>query len=218
MTSTLGTGSRPTKLRLWGEFLLLFIGVPIAMLVFFGSYSLFGALAGLTAIAAILLAVTPGFRIKELRQGPVLGEWRLILVFAAVTAAVCLGLASVLVPERMFGLMLAWPERWLTIMLLYPIVSAAPQELIFRPLFFRRYGALFPNEGVAVFANAFVFGFGHLFYQNPVVILMTTAGGVLFALAYLRHRSFLLAWVLHAIAGQIVFTAGLGIYFYHGAV
>ena len=47
---------------------------------------------------------------------------------------------------------------------------------------------------------------------------MTGCGGAIMAWAYLRNRSVLLAWVLHSLAGQITFTVGLGIYFYHGAV
>ena len=36
--------------------------------------------------------------------------------------------------------------------------------------------------------------------------------------AYLRNRSTLLAVVLHSIAGQLIYTSGLGVFFYHGAV
>ena len=43
-------------------------------------------------------------------------------------------------------------------------------------------------------------------------------GGLIFGLVYLRFGSLLLATVLHAIAGQLVFTSGLGVYFYHGAI
>ena len=71
---------------------------------------------------------------------------------------------------------------------------------------------------VLLIANGALFGFGHLFYDNWVTIAMTACGGAIMGWAYLRHRSVLLAWVLHALAGQIIFTVGLGVYFYHGAV
>ena len=29
---------------------------------------------------------------------------------------------------------------------LYPLLSALPQEIVFRPLFFRHYGALLPRD------------------------------------------------------------------------
>lgn len=209
---------RPTRQRLWAEFGTLFIGVPILMAVFFGLYPLFPVILALAAISVVLLWRTPGFSFRELWRGPVLGEWRLIVGFAVALGVGALAAAAVLVPDSLFVIPRERPALWLMIMVFYPLLSAVPQEIIFRPLFFRRYGALFPNEGIAVFANALVFGVGHLFYMNPVTILMTVFAGAIFGWSYLRHRSFLLTCVLHAIAGQIVFTVGLGRYFYHGAV
>ena len=54
--------------------------------------------------------------------------------------------------------------------------------------------------------------------MNPVTIGLTVIAGWVMGWAYLRRRSFLLACVLHSVAGQIVFTVGLGRFFYHGAV
>jgi len=97
-------------------------------------------------------------------------------------------------------------------------LTGSESELVYRPLFFRLYGRLFRSERWALVANAALFGLGHLFYMNPVTILSTMAAGAIFAAAYLRSQSFLLAVILHALAGQIVFTSGLGVFFYHGAV
>ena len=107
---------------------------------------------------------------------------------------------------------------WLLILALYPLLSAIPQELIYRPLFFRRYSVLFQNDGLALAVNSAVFGLAHLLYMNPVTIGLAAFGGLVFGWVYLRHGSVLLAMLLHALAGQLVFTSGLGIYFYHGAV
>ncbi|MBK0397565.1 CPBP family intramembrane metalloprotease [Limibaculum sp. M0105] len=220
--TTAAAGAAPLtparKLRLWAEFLALFVGTPVLMVAFFGQYPLFPLLFALAAMSALLLAVTPGFRFRELIEGPVLYEWRLILGFVVMVALACTTVALVLVPERFLELPRQRPELWLLIMVAYPIASVVPQELIYRPLFFRRYGRLFPNVGTAVVANAAAFGLGHLFFLNWVTISMTAVGGAVMAWAYMRHRSFLLACVLHAVAGQIVFTTGLGIFFYHGAI
>ncbi|MEM1383602.1 MAG: CPBP family intramembrane glutamic endopeptidase [Pseudomonadota bacterium] len=210
--------ARPSATWLWIEFTALFVGVPILMAVFFGSYRLFSVIFALALIAAVLLHLTPGFRWRELRRGPVLGEWRLILAFAALVSVVCVSVALILVPDRFLSLVENNFPLWIMIMVAYPIASALPQELIYRPLFFRRYGHLFPSTEWAIAANAAAFGFGHLFYMNPITIAMTAFGGAIMAWAYTRNQSFLLAWVLHAIAGQIVFTAGLGVFFYHGAI
>ncbi len=68
-----------------------------------------------------------------------------------------------------------------------------------------------------VAANGAAFGLGHLFFMNPVTIGMTALGGALIGWAYLtRGRSLMLAWVLHSLAGQIIFSSGIGIFFFHG--
>jgi uncharacterized protein len=110
------------------------------------------------------------------------------------------------------------PELWLMIMALYPLLSALPQELVFRPLFFRRYGDRFPGGSIALLANGALFGLAHLMFWNWPAVLLSTADGPIFAHAYARRGSFPLAVVLHAICGAIIFTSGLGTFFYHGAV
>ena len=83
------------------------------------------------------------------RAGARLGrlDWRAILGAAAATGDAAGLLVWWLVP----GQALALPRRatglWLAILLLYPVLSALPQELIFRALFFRRYRRLFPASG-----------------------------------------------------------------------
>lgn len=205
-------------LRLWGEFLLLFVGVPLLMAANFGHFSLFGVIWALAAVSLCLLMVTPGFQPRSLFRGPVLAEWRLIGIYTLVTAITCLIVVFALVPERFLELPTHRTALWAMIMLAYPILSAWPQEIIFRTLFFERYGTLFPTASIAIIVNGAAFGFGHLFYMNPVTIAFTAAGGMIMGWAYMRHRSMALAWVLHALAGQIIFTSGLGIYFYHGAI
>ena len=102
-------------------------------------------------------------------------------------------------------------------MLLYPLLSALPQELVFRVLFFRRYGALFRAAAAAVLVNGLVFALAHLMFWNAVAPGLTFAGGLLFARGY-RAGGFGQAVVLHALCGAVIFTSGLGRFFYHGAV
>ena len=65
--------------------------------------------------------------------------------------------------------------------------------------------------------NAFVFSFAHLMYWSVVVAVLTLIGGWIFARAYLI-RGFPSAWILHGIAGNVLFTVGMGAYFWSGAV
>ena len=223
MTETiLAARPRPSRLQLWSELLALFVGVPTLMAVFFEFLQrqrlLFGLIWLLAGVALFLLFRTPGWQARSLLRGPVLGEWRLILVFWVVTALVSTGFVFAINPDLFLSFALARPEIWLMVMIAYPIASALPQEIIFRSLFFERYGELFPSTALLIAANGVLFGLGHLFYDNWITITMTAAGGAIMGWAYLRHRSMLLAWVMHALAGQLVFTAGLGRYFYSGAI
>ena len=65
---------------------------------------------------------------------------------------------------------------------------------------------------------ATLFSLAHLMYWSWIVAVMTFAGGLLFTWAYRKRGSFFYAVLLHAIAGNIIFAAGLGIYFYSGNV
>ena len=104
---------------------------------------------------------------------------------------------------------------WLLIMILYPVLSAFPQEIVYRSFFFKRYGNLFKNKKVLIFVNAFLFSFAHIIYLNPIVILFTFIGGLIMAESYSKHNSLIKVSIEHGLYGDIVFTSGLGAYFYH---
>lgn len=197
------------------EFTLLFLALPLAAATLFPPFWVWPVLVCVTSIGLVLLAATPGFRWRSLVEGGV--AWRSVGLVAGLTAVAALILVPTLVPDQAFGLPRRSLRLWGLVMLLYPLLSALPQELLFRPLFFHRYGGLFPRPRVAVAVNGFVFGLAHLMFWNWIALAMTTAGGILFALGYRRH-GFLTAVAMHAVAGCILFTSGLGTFFYHGAV
>lgn len=202
-----------------GEFAVLYLAAPVAHLAFFDTLGVFPPLAALVAAAVLLLAATPEFRWAELVDVRGLGRWLpLVGAFALVAVLVVGGLTLALVPERQLALPRYQPQLWAGIMVLYPLVSVLGQELLFRPLFFRRYGHLFGSEALAVAANAAVYALAHAFYQNWVAVGLSFVAGLVFAAAYVRSGSFPLVFLLHAIGGQVVFTAGLGVFFYHGAI
>lgn len=213
-----GEGGRLRTRRLWAEFALLYGGVPLAMLAGFGLYPLFPVLLVLAAIAAWLLSRTPGWSWRELIEGGLLRHWRMLAVFTGACAATILTLVLWLRPDSLLAIPTYRPALWAVIVVFYPFLSALPQELIFRPLFFRRYGGLFRDPRLAIAVNGVVFGVGHLFYQNAVAIGLSAIAGGMIGWAYWRTRSFLLAWALHAIGGILLFTLGLNSFFYHGAV
>jgi membrane protease YdiL (CAAX protease family) len=109
------------------------------------------------------------------------------------------------------------PDTYWTIMLLYPLMSVPPQELVYRTFFFHRYGALFGHAWWAAIAlNALLFGLGHIVVGTQLAIFGTMATGLLFALRYALTRSFWAVYLEHALWGALVFTVGLGRFFFTG--
>jgi len=61
--------------------------------------------------------------------------------------------------------------------------------------------------------NMIVFSYGHIVFNNVHAILITAIVSPIFTYAYLK-KSFFTCIVLHALGGQIIFTLGLGKYFF----
>lgn len=209
------------KAVLWAEFAALYVGIPLALAFGLPPSAMWPMMGVALVFAGLVLHRSPGFSWRAQFGWPGRAEWRAIAAFTAICGALCFGLVLALRPEAFLMLPLQRPGLWLFILLAYPLVSAFPQEVIFRTLFFARYRPLFPTKTAAVAANAAVFALAHLFFWNWVAMAMTAGGAVIFALAYLAagpRRGLLTATILHAAAGAMLFTSGLGVFFYHGAV
>jgi len=213
------------RARLWGEFTALFIGVPLACAYVLRPEDVVNVLAASAAAGVVLLAITPGWRWVRLLTCRPIRDLATLAVFSLISAGIIHTLVMELAPWAYLSLPTQRYELWIMIMALYPFLSALPQELLFRALFFERYGVLFgwrgdgaPMPWLAILLNSFIFGLAHLFYWNWVAVGLTAAGGLAFAYAYTRMRSFPLAFAMHVAAGQLIFTLGLGLFFYHGAV
>lgn len=204
--------------RLLGEFLALFVVLPVGVAVFLPPGAMFPILFAFTALGVGLLHVTPGFRWRDLTWGAGQVDWRAVAAFAAITAALSWAILLATRPEAFLGLYRMSPWIWLAVMLLYPLLSALPQEIMFRALFFRRYAPILPEGKAALVLNAALYALAHLLYWNWVVAVMTFAGGLVFAWVYEVRRSFPLAVILHAVAGNILFTIGTGMFFFTGTV
>ncbi|MRX49346.1 CPBP family intramembrane metalloprotease [Paracoccus sp. S-4012] len=205
------------RARLWAEFAVLFVAVPVAIAVALPPQRMFQALFVVTLAGLVILWRTGGFDWRGLMRGWRRVPWLEAGLIALAVLAAGLVLLTLLRPEARFLILRQRPEFMLLIWALYPIFSALPQELVFRALFFHRYGALVPHRPSALIVNAGVFSLAHLMYWSPVVLAMTFVGGWLFARAYVL-RGFPAAWVLHAVAGNAVFAVGLGTWFYSGNV
>jgi membrane protease YdiL (CAAX protease family) len=127
-----------------------------------------------------------------------------------------LGLAvRALAPELLFSFVKKSPGLWALVMLLYPLLSVYPQELLYRAWFFHRYAPLFGNGWGLFLASAISFGFVHIIFRNNLAIFLCILGGLLFSLTYHQSGSLLLTCLDHALFGNFLFTIGLGQFFYH---
>lgn len=197
----------------WLELLVLFVGVPFVLAVFLPPSALYPVLGTGGVVGAILLHFTPGFRWRDL-LGPV-QIWPAVGL-GAFTFVVASAVCWVVLPERFWFLIFEAPHIVLMIALLYPPIQVVPQELVYRALFFERYGTLFSSQRQAVVVNAFLFSFGHLMYWHPIVLIATFIGSFLFSHAYLQPKGFVQACVLHGFAGVAIFASGLGWLFFSG--
>jgi len=208
--------------RLWlpVEMALIFLGVPYLVDTAVHGYRLpvFIALLPVLAIVLVLLFADPAFSLKrELARGVS------ALNLASIAAVFLLGGGAIAawVAQHEPGWFLEFPrnrpDTYWTIMLLYPLMSVPPQELVYRTFFFHRYGALFGGAWWAAIAlNAMLFGFGHIVVGTELAILGTMATGLLFALRYALTRSVWAVYLEHALWGALVFTVGLGRFFFTG--
>lgn len=205
-------GLTPRQLRLAAEFAVLFVVAPLVMAVLLPPKMMFPALFAVTIAGLLLLQITPGYSWRMLRRNRLVW-WALVPM---ALGPILVGLWAVPDP---FAFALNSPLFLAMIFLLYPILSALPQELVFRVLFFERYAPILPGGAwPSIILNAALFSLAHLMYWSPLVMVMTFAGGLAFGWAWRIRGSFGTALAMHAVAGNAVFLVGLGLYFYSGNV
>lgn len=138
-----------------------------------------------------------------------------MLLRFAVCAAALTGAMLAFAPEALLSLPKRSMGLWAAIMVLYPLFSAYPQEVMFRAFFAQRYAPIFRAPGLMLIASALAFGFGHIIL-NWVAVLLCVAGGAIFMHTYLRTRSLLAAAIEHGLYGDFLFTIGFGRFLYLG--
>lgn len=202
------------------EIVLFFVIAPIAMHCAIHKWGmpLFLVLQPVLIAFILFLVWDPTFKVtRELTRGFSLGDlFSILVIFIGVGGAV-----TVFVAQAMPGQFLSFPrnrpETWSRIMVLYPLLSVAAQELFYRTFFFHRYGPLFGRwKWLAIFTNGALFGFGHILFGNWIAVAGTTFSGTLFAYRYATTRSFWAVFIEHTLWGWLVFTAGLGMFFFTG--
>lgn len=200
------------------EFILIFGGTPL--LILYTRDRLFMIMA--LWVGALLIYL---FLHHQRRNSPVeklnwagfrKGFIAILLRFAILAPAIA-GLTWYVSPESFLSLPRERTDLWLKIMIFYPLLSVWPQELIYRSFIYHRYAPLFGTGRGYVAASTLMFGYMHILFLNWVAVFMTLIGGFLFSTDYRRNKSLALTCLEHSLYGCLVFTVGLGIYFYSGA-
>jgi membrane protease YdiL (CAAX protease family) len=199
---------------------LIYVGVPLAVAIAVHDLRLpvFIALLPVLAIVLVILLADPTFSLKrELTRGFGLATLLSILaVFAVGGGAVALYVAHVH-PAWFLEFPRNRPDTFQKIILLYPLMSVMVQELVYRTFFFHRYGVLFGRAWwLAILLNGVLFGLGHIVIGTELALYGTMATGTLFAYRYAATRSFWAVFLEHTLWGALVFTVGLGRFFFAG--
>lgn len=208
-----------TRGALWAELTCLLMLPPLVWALGIWRPHPLAALAVMSVYALVVLLRDPAFDRRSLWRGSALrGEVVPLLVMFGVGMMLFAVLMWAFEPERLFSLVRERPRLWAMIMIGYPIASVYPQELIYRAFFFHRYAGLFRSRWSLILASAIVFAWAHVLFQHWIPIVSTLIGGLIFAWRYDRTRSLAVVWVEHALYGCLIFTIGLGVYFFHGTV
>ena len=146
-----------------------------------------------------------------------IGLTRMVVLFGAA-AFFLAAVVWVLLPDQFLAFPRERPVIWAAVMLLYPVISVWPQNVIYRSFVFHRYQCLFPTSNAMLWASALSFAWGHVIFQNWVALALTLPGGLIFAATYMRTRSAFASSLEHAMYGCMVFTIGLGQSLYYAAV
>ncbi len=204
-----------SRVRLGFELGGLFIVLPV--LAFFEPFPFpkLPSLILVTLYCVLVLTRDPAWSWRpRIDMGP--RETRALVIRLCVTASLIVILARILTPGTFLLFPREHPGIWVMVLCGYPFLSALPQEIIYRAFFFHRYRAFFPGTWSMVAASALCFAFVHIVYDNVPAPALSLIGGVLFATTYRTTGSLLITTGEHALYGLLVFTAGLGRFFYEG--
>ena len=192
------------------EFFFIFFILPSAIFFLDSSIIVFLTLYLVFTLSIVILYFDKSFSFTSLRKKV---DWKFIIIFSLIFFSLSFFYVILLDKDLLFIFPKSNFELWLLVILIYPFLSVIPQEIVYRVFFFQRY---FPNERSFYFLtllNMIVFSYGHIVFNNVHAILITAIVSPIFTYAYLK-KSFFTCIILHALGGQIIFTLGLGKYFF----
>ena len=211
MLSTLSRET-PHSYRLL-ELAILFVLIPFLYISKTVSIPFIIPLGTFLIYALVVLLRDKSFDRKQLGWNG-FKDWKPMLIRMGIFAVVSTVVILIFFPENLFNIPRQRPGLILLIWVFYPIWSVYPQELLYRPFFYHRYGAFFKDKRVLTFVNALLFGYLHLIFGNWIAVLGTFAASFVFSINYERNQSLLGVCIEHAFYGNWLFTVGFGTFFY----
>lgn len=194
---------------------LLFLVVPL--LLFFKIVDIFEVwLLIISATYPLIYLYRSGFDFKSLLKMPNSAQIKWVLKRFAFFGSLLSVLVLLFFDDMLFSFIIEKPYIFLAVFLLYPILSALPQEVIYRVFYFYRYEKFFQNPTLFLALNALIFAYMHIVFDNIYAPILSFVGGVLFVHNYYKHRNFLLVLFEHTLYGWLIFTLGIGRFFYIG--
>lgn len=141
-------------------------------------------------------------------------NWSQMIIRVTVFFVLSVIVVIIFMPENLFIIPRTNPLLFILIFIFYPVWSAYPQELIYRAYFYHRFSSVLKNERISIMINALLFSFSHVIFNNWIAIVVTFFGSLLFSYIYKKSNSLMVTFIEHALYGNIIFTVGLGKYFY----
>lgn len=214
-----------TKLGLGLEFAVLFVLLPVIYRLLPWRIPPLPVLWLVMLYCLLMLHADPTFSAGRLWNAAGFAQIGSVLaIFCVAGIGILLGVRW-LAPDLLFSLPRTRPALWALVMVLYPVLSVYPQSVVYRAFLMHRYTGLVAEAGfhgraaeaALIVLSALAFGWMHMVFRNPLAVGMTLAGGLLFAWRYAETGSLAISSLEHALYGCLLFTAGLGRYFYIGA-
>lgn len=204
------------KILLWVELVTLFVVLPLLYTMNRTALPRIPLLLAVFAGCLVVLFRSPEYNRRELIHALSghLDELKWIMIRSLFVAVFCIAAVILIDPSLLFALPLNRPGLWIMVVLLYPLLSAYPQELIYRAFFFHRYESILKSQAALIWSSTLVFSYLHIVFDNWIAVVLTIPAGYMFARTYCRSGSLLMASIEHGLYGCILFTSGLGRFFY----
>ncbi len=192
------------------EFIIIYFILPIVILVVNIKFFFFLILILVSIYTLFTLKKDKDFNFKSLLYKIC---WKDVLILNIIFAVNIYLYTLIFYPELLFSLPRKNLKLLIMIIIFYPVVSVAPQELIYRVFFCQRYKKILGNSyGKIILINTIVFAYGHIIFLNFTALIFTAMASPIFLAVYLKY-SFPTCLLLHALSGLLVFIFGLGKFF-----